>query len=118
LIARMRASECLLLDTSTEARVALLLDEYRHFFADPAALGMQLDCLVAMHGRERVAEWKALADTGAWAGLVSRLLEEHYDPAYRRSARNNFPRLAEARSLRIASPEPAAFDAAAREALR
>ncbi len=115
LIERMRASECVLLDTTPEARVALLLDEYRHFFADPAALGVQLDCLAAMHGRERVAEWKALADTGAWPDLVSRLLSEHYDPAYRRSAAHNFPRLAEARSLRIASPEPAAFASAALE---
>ncbi|MGH8765306.1 MAG: tRNA 2-selenouridine(34) synthase MnmH, partial [Burkholderiales bacterium] len=91
LIARMRASECVLLDTAAEARVALLLDEYRHFFADPAALGLQLDCLVAMHGRERIDEWKALADGGAWPELVSRLLAEHYDPAYRRSAAHNFP---------------------------
>jgi tRNA 2-selenouridine synthase len=115
LIERMRASECVLLDTAPEARIALLLDEYRHFFSDPAALGVQLDCLVAMHGRERVGEWKALADSGAWPELVSRLLAEHYDAAYRRSAAHNFPRLAEARSLHIDSPEPAAFDAAARE---
>ena len=115
LITRMRESECVLLDTAADARVALLLDEYRHFFADPAALGVQLDCLVAMHGRERVDEWKALADAGAWPELVSRLLAEHYDPAYRRSAAQNFPRLAEARSLRIAAPAPEAFNAAARE---
>lgn len=115
LIHRMRESECVLLDTAPEARVALLLDEYRHFFADPAALGTQLDCLVAMHGRERVAEWKALASAGAWPELVGRLLAEHYDPAYLRSAARNFPRLADARRLPIASPAPEAFDAAARE---
>jgi tRNA 2-selenouridine synthase len=117
LIARMRASECVLLDTAPEARVALLLDEYRHFFTDPAALGAQLDCLVALHGRERVEEWKALAASGAWPELVRRLLEEHYDPAYRRSAAHNFPRLAGAPSVRIGTDDPAAFDAAARELL-
>jgi tRNA 2-selenouridine synthase len=68
-----------------------------------------------LHGRERIGEWKALAAAGEWAALVARLLEEHYDPAYRRSAAHNFPRLAQARSLRIASADPAAFDAAARE---
>jgi tRNA 2-selenouridine synthase len=114
LIARMRASECLLLEADTATRVALLMDEYRHFFTDVAKLGELLDCLVAMHSRERIGEWKALAAAGDWAALVARLLEEHYDPAYRRSAAQNFPRLAEARSLRIGSPEPAAFDAAAR----
>jgi tRNA 2-selenouridine synthase len=115
LIERMRASECLLLQTDTATRVALLMDEYRHFFSDVTKLGALLDCLVGLHGRERIGEWKALAAAGEWAALVARLLEEHYDPAYRRSAAHNFPRLAQARSLRIASADPAAFDAAARE---
>ena len=114
LIARMRASECVLLDTAPEARVALLMDEYRHFFADPAALHAQLDCLTGLHGRERVGEWKALAADGCWAELVQRLLAEHYDPAYRRSAAHNFPRLKDAPRVRVSSHEPAAFSAAAR----
>jgi tRNA 2-selenouridine synthase len=115
LIERMRASECVLLQTGIETRVALLLDEYRHFFADPAMLGVQLDCLVSMHGRAKIDEWKSLAAAGEWPSLVARLLEDHYDAAYRRSAAYNFPRLAEARSQRIASADAAAFDAAARE---
>jgi len=115
LIARMRASECVLLDTAPEARVALLMDEYRHFFADPAALYAQLDCLAGLHGGERVAEWKALAAQGRWSELVQRLLEEHYDPAYRRSAAHNFPRLKDAPRVRVGSHEAAAFEAAARE---
>lgn len=117
LITRMRASECVLLETAREARVALLLDEYRHFFADLPALNLQLDCLVALHGRERIGEWKAMAAKGEWPALVARLLEEHYDPAYKRSAPTNFPRLAQARRIKVASPEPAAFDAAARAIL-
>jgi len=114
LIGRMRASECVLLQAGIETRVALLLDEYRHFFADPAALGAQLDCLAGLHGRERVGEWKALAAAGQWQQLVARLLEEHYDPAYRRSAAHNFPLLAEARVLALASPAPADFERLAR----
>jgi len=110
LIERMRASECLLVEASLETRVALLMDEYRHFFADPATLGAQLDCLVALHGRDRVGEWKSLAASGDWASLVRRLLEEHYDPAYRRSAASNYPRLAAARLLPLASPEAAGFE--------
>ena len=115
LIERMRASECLQLQTSVETRVALLMDEYRHFFANPAALGVQLDCLVGLHGRDKVAEWKSLAAAGAWRPLVARLLEEHYDPAYRRSAAHNFPRLAGARIFGLNSPEQSAFDRIARE---
>jgi tRNA 2-selenouridine synthase len=109
LIERMRASECLLVQADTATRVALLMDEYRHFFTDPAVLGAQLDCLVALHGRERVDEWKALAGAGDWPALVTRLLEEHYDPAYRRSAAHNFPRLAEAKAIRLDSANDAAF---------
>lgn len=109
LIERMRASECLSLQTDTATRVALLMDEYRHFFTDVEKLGGLLDCLVGMHSRERIAEWKALAAAGEWPVLVARLLEEHYDPAYLRSAAHNFPRLAQARSLRIPSDEVEAF---------
>jgi tRNA 2-selenouridine synthase len=110
LIERMRASECLLLEADTATRVALLLDEYRHFFADPVALNAQLDCLTALHGGERVAEWKALVAAAAWPALVARLLEEHYDPAYRRSAAHNFPRLAKAKAIRVDSAKDAAFE--------
>ncbi len=114
LIGRMRASECLLLQADTTTRVALLMDEYCHFFTDPALLGAQLDCLAGLHGRERVGEWKALAAAGEWPALVARLLEEHYDPAYRRSAAHNFPRLAGAQVLPLESADDAAFDRLAR----
>jgi len=113
-IGRMRASECMLLEADTATRVALLMDEYRHFFTDLPALGAQLDCLVALHGRERVEEWKSLAAAGAWPALVGRLLEDHYDAAYRRSAAHNFPRLADAKVLRVESANDAAFTRLAR----
>ena len=94
LIQAMRASECVLLEADVPTRVALLSEEYRHFFTDRKTLDAQLDCLLGLHGRERVEGWKALAARGAWQELVARLLEEHYDPAYRRSAQRNFARLA------------------------
>jgi tRNA 2-selenouridine synthase len=117
LIARMRASRCLLLETDLETRVTLLLGEYRHFLEDRQALDAQLDCLVALHGRERVAGWKALAARDAWREFVSRLLVEHYDPAYHRSSTRNFARLPDARVVRIASPDDAAFSRAAQALL-
>jgi len=110
LIEAMRASECLLLEADVGTRVALLMEEYRHFFADPAALGAQLDCLAALHGRARVDEWKALAARAAWHELVERLLIEHYDPAYRRSALRNFARLGEAAALRVSDPDESSFE--------
>jgi tRNA 2-selenouridine synthase len=114
LIAHMRASPCVLLETPFDTRVDLLLAEYRHFVADTQALAAQLDCLVALHGREKIAELKALAERGAWREGVTRLLAEHYDPAYRRSSLKNFTRLPEARRLAIRGPDERAFADAAR----
>jgi tRNA 2-selenouridine synthase len=110
LMSRMRASPCILLETSLETRVDLLLDEYRHFLEDRKSLDAQLDCLVALHGREKIAQWKAISN---WRELVARLLVEHYDPAYRRSSMRNFEKLPEARAVRIASPDDACFTSAA-----
>ena len=113
LMARMRASPCVRIEAPLEVRIALLLDEYRHFLDDPRTLQAQLDCLVGLHGRERIAGWKALAAQGAWAGLVTRLLAEHYDPAYRRSSERNFAQLAHAEAVRIDAADETAFDRAA-----
>jgi tRNA 2-selenouridine synthase len=115
LIQAMRAAECVLLEADVPTRVALLSEEYRHFFADRKTLDAQLDCLVGLHGRERVEGWKALAARGAWQELVARLLEEHYDPAYRRSAQRNFARLPQAAVLRVADPGEQSFARLARE---
>lgn len=117
LMARMRASPCILLDTSLENRITLLLDEYAHYTGNAAALGAQLDCLAPLHGRERIAQWKALAAAGEWRAFVERLLVEHYDPAYGRSSARNFVRLAEAPRVAINGADDAAFDAAARALL-
>lgn len=117
LMSRMRASPCVLLDTELETRVTLLLEEYEHFTADRAALAAQLDCLVALHGHEKISQWKALAAAGDWRAFVARLLVEHYDPAYARSSARNFVRLADAPKLRISGAEEAAFAAAARRLL-
>jgi len=113
----MRASCCVLLDTSRAVRIDLLCEEYSHFFTDRASLDFQLDCLTALHGRERIASWKSLVSEGDWPELVGRLLDEHYDPAYRRSSHRNFSALAQALPVRLDGSEDAAFARAAQEAL-
>ena len=117
LMRRMRASPCLALEVPMAARVELLLEEYRHFLEDRAALEAQLDCLVALHGRETLEGWKALARRGEWRAFVERLLAEHYDPAYRRSSTRNYAGLASARAVRIDSAQPGAFADAAKALL-
>jgi tRNA 2-selenouridine synthase len=113
LMARMRASPCIVLEASVETRVSLLIDEYEHFLRDRPALDAQLDCLVPLHGRDRIEEWKALTAAGEWRKLVERLLVEHYDPAYGKSAPRNFPGLADAPRMRVTGSEASCFDEAA-----
>ena len=113
LMQRMRGSPCVALEVPLQARVELLLDEYRHFLQDLAALEAQLDCLAGLHGKETIAGWKALARRGDWREFVERILTEHYDPAYRRSSARNYAGLAAARTVRISSAAPEAFAAAA-----
>jgi tRNA 2-selenouridine synthase len=118
LIASMREAACIRLEVPLAERVALLRDEYEHFERQPAALAAQLECLRALHGAQRIAQWQALAATGRWQLLVERLLAEHYDPAYERSIARNFTRAGAARVLRLTSSSHAAYAAAARELLQ
>ncbi len=113
LIEHMRAAECVQLQLPADARVRLLRDEYAHFEADGATLMRQLDCLVALHGRERVETWKRLAAERRWDDMVQRLLEEHYDPAYHRSINRNFLRAEGAAQVTIDSEDNADFARAA-----
>jgi tRNA 2-selenouridine synthase len=113
LIDRMRASPCLVVELPLPERVRLLRQEYAHFEDDAAALGTQLDCLTALHGQERIAQWKALAGAGRWDDMVERLLVEHYDPAYRRSIERNFRQVGAALKVSVPSAAVADFEGVA-----
>lgn len=116
-IANMWAGECVRVEAALATRVALLMEEYAHFLADPQGLVTQLRCLTALHGAGRIAHWEALAHAGRWEELVAELLERHYDPAYSRSTLGHYPRYGEARVLDAKGPAAAEFDALARECL-
>ena len=96
LISVMRRSPCILLSATTAARVTLLLREYVHFTRTPSDLFTKLDCLTGLHGRKRIDRWKNLASTGDWDAFVRELLDDHYDPAYRKSTVANYPQLPQA----------------------
>ncbi len=114
LIEKMRAAACVRLQLPLASRVRLLRDEYAHFEADVPSLLRQLDCLVALHGHDRVEAWKKLAVEHRWADMVERLLEEHYDPAYDRSINRNFSRACEAETITLAGDNDEAFAYAAK----
>ncbi|MCX7892325.1 MAG: tRNA 2-selenouridine(34) synthase MnmH [Burkholderiales bacterium] len=115
LIREMRGAPCVRLAAPAAERVRFLMREYGHFLADPARLVAKLAHLAPLHGREVVARWQTLAAACAWEPLVADLLENHYDPAYRRSTAKNFARFAEARVLALESLAPEAIARAAAE---
>jgi tRNA 2-selenouridine synthase len=110
LIHQMRGSPCLRLQATLQARIALLMEEYRHFLEDRASLDAQLDCLAGLHGRARILEWKSYEGEA----LVRLLLEEHYDPAYKRSIGRNYVRFGEAEVVHLSGPDEMAFARLAR----
>jgi tRNA 2-selenouridine synthase len=114
LLDSMRASDCARVEAPVQARVAFLIEEYRHFLADPAALKAQLDCLTGLY-EMTIAGWQAAADRGEWEVLVAELLDAHYDPAYRRSTHKNYARLAEAHVARPRDLSPASIASVADE---
>ena len=117
LIQRMRASDCIRIEAPAPERVKFLIDEYHHFLLDPVALKAQLDCLAGLYGKDTIGAWKSCVDRGAWQELVADLLARHYDPAYQRSTHKNFPRLADARVVYLASLAAEGIERAARDLL-
>jgi tRNA 2-selenouridine synthase len=110
----MRASPCISLTLSRADRVRLLTQDYAHFVADPALLNAQLEHLVLLHGRAKIAAWQALANGGDMAQLVDELLVEHYDPAYLKSIDRNFAQFKDAQVLALGDIGVADFSQAAR----
>ncbi len=111
---KMRQSPCISLSLSRENRVRLLMEDYTHFTDSPGTLNAQLDCLVKLHGREKIDGWHAMANGGAMPQLVDELLVDHYDPAYIRSIDRNFVQFGGAEVLELSDIGTEDFMAAAR----
>jgi len=115
LMDKMRRSPCISLTLSRQNRVRLLMEDYRHFTDSPDTLNAQLDCLVKLHGRDKITAWHAMANGGDMAQLVDQLLVEHYDPAYLRSIDRNFVQFGQAEVLALDDIGRDHFLAAARQ---
>ena len=91
LVARMREGRCVTLVTPLGERVALLKEEYAHYFAAPEKLAERLTALTELRGKATIARWNAMVAAGEWDPLIAELLEAHYDPTYARALERNFP---------------------------
>ncbi len=101
LLSAMYGSACISLDTALPARVALLMEDYRHFLDDTETLVKQLRVLLPFHGHERIEHWNELIRAHEFHALVGELLELHYDPSYLRALGKHYPQLAQAQHLAL-----------------
>ena len=90
LVARMRASPCIEIAATPEARLAYLLRDYAYLGDDAEALATQLGLLKELQGKEAVQRWQDWARAGELASLFAELMALHYDPHYARSQAQHF----------------------------
>jgi tRNA 2-selenouridine synthase len=108
LMAKMRASPCVRVDTNDTIRVRLLDEEYRDLLLDTPRFEDRVKHLVELRGKETIDRWVNYSKAGQFDALTLELLHQHYDPAYMRSINNNFPGYETAPQVSI---ESASFDA-------
>jgi len=117
LIQAMWNSPCLRLESPVPVRVALLREDYAHFLQAPDLLAASLNRLHGMYPIELLAHWHALCAAQAWDEFIAELLARHYDPAYDKSIRRNYPNYDRAHILNLNSLNELEFKRVAAEIL-
>ena len=111
----MRAAPRLAIRAEPAVRAAYLTRAYRDLVDDADELRARLRSLIPLQGREKVAEWCALAGSGDHEALAAALIAEHYDPRYAKGAmrRDAQPSLI----VELPGPSQSDVEAAARRIL-
>ena len=87
---KLKQGRCLEIKASVDSRVQYLSERYPQFSEDLPALTQLLQKLRSRYGQAQLDEWQSLIDQGDVAAVVRSLLEIHYDPAYRRSMKQQY----------------------------
>lgn len=111
----MRASQCVAIEATREARLIFLLRDYAYLGDDIAALQSRIDMLKGLQSNETIARWHDQAAAGNFAELFAGFIDDHYDPHYHRSQNRNFPRFVDALSIPATDLGPDSLRAMARE---
>ncbi|RYX95015.1 MAG: tRNA 2-selenouridine(34) synthase MnmH [Comamonadaceae bacterium] len=90
LVARMRASPCIEIAATPQARLAYLLRDYAYLGDNPEEFSARLGMLKEMQGKETVQRWQAWAVAGELEPLFAELMALHYDPHYAKSQEKHF----------------------------
>jgi tRNA 2-selenouridine synthase len=78
----MQTAPRLTVEAPVTERAAYLCRAYGDLVADRARLEAIIQSLRPLHPVERIGEWLAMADSGAFASLAEGLMRHHYDPRY------------------------------------
>jgi tRNA 2-selenouridine synthase len=101
LLEAMREARVFAVSAPMSERVQLWREDYAHFERDPNALIERLRHLRPLIGGEEFAHWESLAKERRMPELFQRLMEAHYDPAYRHSIRKNYPLIEDAAKVEL-----------------
>ena len=96
LIAQMRASRCVAIDATRDARLEFLVRDYAYLGHDVADLQRKIDFLKGLQSNETLERWKMLAAACELPALFGEFIDLHYDPLYHRSQNRNFSRFPDA----------------------
>ncbi|HEX7387793.1 MAG TPA: tRNA 2-selenouridine(34) synthase MnmH [Castellaniella sp.] len=99
LLQAMRAGHCVRVRADMPQRIAFLLQDYRHLFDAPDAFSQKLEQLVGLHSHKTIAGWQDMIAHDQRAELFLELVEQHYDPAYRRSSQTHYEGLTQAQDF-------------------
>ncbi len=114
----MRKSPCLIIEADREVRLEFLLRDYAYLGEDPIRLQAKIGCLAGVQSNATLDRWKTLAAEGALAELFGELMDQHYDPLYKRSQQHNYIGYAAAPVLCAPSLDPEGLAGLAREILK
>jgi tRNA 2-selenouridine synthase len=78
----MQAAPRIAIEAERSARAEYLVTAYNDLVTDRDQLARVIARLRHAHPATRIAEWLAMADTGAFVPLAEGLMEHHYDPRY------------------------------------
>jgi tRNA 2-selenouridine synthase len=85
--ALMKAAPRVEITASIEARISYLVQAYDDILSDHVSLTERLGHLRARRGNAVIDGWIELIKGGDKAALTSALIQQHYDPAYKKSRR-------------------------------
>jgi tRNA 2-selenouridine synthase len=117
LIQRMRASPCVVIDATRDARLEFLVRDYAYLGDDVAALQAKIEFLNGLQSNETLRRWKTLAAQRALPALFGEFIDLHYDPLYRRSQNRNFSGFADAQTVATDDLSCAGIEKLARQIL-